>query len=133
MTSYGHLDFFESYDGDDKPEGLNGYFELAKQDLDEKANKWLEDAGDAHPCWHIFSCHYSYEPGDELQNTFLAKAYEKGWGRIGTFDGDKIELECFQECKRDLQRHARELAKMAGRSLLITVIEPPEIKQSYAP
>lgn len=133
VLSHGHLDFFEHYDGNDKPEGLDIYFDLAKQDLDEKANKWLEDAGDAHPCWHIFSCHYSFEPGDEIQSAFLAKAYEKGWGRIGTFDGDKIELECFDESKRVLQRHAQELAKMTGRSLLTTVIEPPEIQQSYAP
>jgi hypothetical protein len=49
-----------------------------------------------------------------------------GWGRVGSYSGDKFELECFEEHRRNLSKHAKEFAEVIGRTLTVQVVEPLE-------
>lgn len=62
----------------------------------------------------------------EVANEVRRIAYEAGWGRIGSYGNDKIELECFASHERPLRRHAREFADLVGRELTMSIIPDPE-------
>jgi hypothetical protein len=62
----------------------------------------------------------------ELANEVRRIAYEAGWGRIGSYGNDKIELECLASSIKSLRRHAKEFAALIGRELTIVVVPEPE-------
>ena len=63
---------------------------------------------------------------EEVANQVRQIAYAAGWGRIGTYGGDKIELECFDGNSRLLRRYVREFAQLVGRELTLNVVAPSE-------
>jgi hypothetical protein len=50
--------------------------------------------------------------------------YAAGWGRIGTFGGNKIELDCASEHMKDLRRSTKALARVLNRALVCNVPPP---------
>jgi hypothetical protein len=56
----------------------------------------------------------------------MDKIYASGWGRVGTFGGDKIELDCASEHLKDLQKKTKFLARMLNRGLVCRVAKPFE-------
>lgn len=60
----------------------------------------------------------------ELMATFMNRIYAEGWGRIGTFGGDRLELDCATEHLRSLRRKAKDVARITNRSLVCNVTEP---------
>lgn len=50
--------------------------------------------------------------------------YASGWGRVGTFGGDKIELDCASEHLNELRRKTKHLARMLNRALVCRVARP---------
>ncbi|MNU58960.1 hypothetical protein D3C71_481100 [compost metagenome] len=59
--------------------------------------------------------------------------YAGGWGRIGTFGGDKIELDCSGEHLKELTRKTKFLARMLNRALVCRVAKPfQKPKQKHA-
>ncbi len=59
--------------------------------------------------------------------------YASGWGRVGTFGGDKIELDCASDHQKDLQRKTKFLARMLNRALVCRVAKPfQKPKQKHA-
>ncbi|NTF16922.1 hypothetical protein G6L37_00585 [Agrobacterium rubi] len=66
----------------------------------------------------------------ELSKPHMAAAmgmiYESGWGRIGTFGGDKLELDCAREHLTDLRRKAKAVARVLNRALVCHVIHPSQ-------
>ncbi|MCV9964854.1 hypothetical protein OIU34_23455 [Pararhizobium sp. BT-229] len=69
----------------------------------------------------------------EVANEVRRIAYEAGWGRIGSYGNDKIELECFASHQRSLRRHAKEFAELVGRELTMSIIPDPEPAPTTAP
>ncbi|MCV9964812.1 hypothetical protein OIU34_23245 [Pararhizobium sp. BT-229] len=126
VTQYRHLDFFKFYHLADKPKGIQELFDLESKDYDEAARRWEEDAGDEHPEWHRFEYHYAFEPGENVIARFTWIAYDSGWGRIGTYGGDKLELECADDHARPLRKQAKALAEIVGRELVLTPVAPYE-------
>lgn len=52
--------------------------------------------------------------------------YAHGWGRVGTYGGDKIELDCATDYMNDLCRKAKAVARMLNRALICRVIAPTQ-------
>jgi len=53
--------------------------------------------------------------------------YLNGWGRIGTYGGDKIELDCSSEHLKGLRRSVKVLGRMLNRGLVCNV--PPPLQK----
>lgn len=58
--------------------------------------------------------------------------YGHGWGRVGTFGGDKLELDCAREHLTELRRKAKAVARMLNRGLECRVIHPSQQKPKKA-
>lgn len=60
----------------------------------------------------------------------MAKAmdmiYARGWGRVGTYGGDKIELDCDAAHMTDLRRKTKAIARMLNRGLVCRVVHPSQ-------
>jgi hypothetical protein len=54
----------------------------------------------------------------------IDRIYSSGWGRVGTFGGDKFELDCASEHMVELRRKAKHLARMLNRALVCKVTQP---------
>lgn len=130
IEQYMHLEFFKYYRGHDKSNDIQKFFDLKDERYFAAASEWLEQVGDDHPEWHTFDGSFEFKPEEHVISKFLWVAYEAGWGRLGTYDGDKIELECAAEHARKLGKHARELAEMVGRQAVLTVVAPFEYHEN---
>ena len=126
VHQFGHFDFLKTYWGADKPPGLEGYFELREIDMQSKADIWEAKMAGQHPEWHTFEYYYAFNPEQSVTSKYLWKAYEAGWGRLGTFGGDKIELECAEGFVRKLSRGVRSIGDVVGREVTINVVSPYE-------
>lgn len=59
--------------------------------------------------------------------------YASGWGRVGTYGGDKIELDCASGHLKELTRKTKFLARMLNRALVCRVAKPfQKPKQKHA-
>jgi hypothetical protein len=120
VRQYQHLEFFRHYKENDFPVGVKEYFEFATEHKEAAKAAWEADAGDEHPEWHKFDLFYEFKPEAELIMRCTEAAYDSGWGRIGTFGGNKLELECSQQYVRVLAKHVRELSKLLNRELIVS-------------
>lgn len=126
VHQYAHLNFFKFYHLADKPKGIQEFFDMESKDKSEAADRWEEEAGDNHPEWHNFEGNYAFDPGESVIARFTWIAYDAGWGRIGTYGGDKLELECSDDHARALRKQAKALAEIVGRELVVTPVAPYE-------
>jgi hypothetical protein len=97
--------------------------DILKPAWDEFLEPYLEKHRNEDRRWHEW-----VDPIMSLDDEIIARArsvaYENGWGRMAPYGGDKIELECFEGHRAKLTKHARQLAEVMGRELLVTVQEP---------
>lgn len=56
----------------------------------------------------------------------MDRVYASGWGRVGTYGGDKIELDCDRTHMPDLRRKTKALARMLNRALVCRVVHPSQ-------
>lgn len=56
----------------------------------------------------------------------MDRIYASGWGRVGTYGGDKMELDCDRDHMPDLRRKAKALARMMNRALVCRVVHPSQ-------
>lgn len=61
-----------------------------------------------------------------LMPRVIDQIYAEGWGRIGTFGGDKIELDCATEHLKELRRIANKISRALNRTLVCMVTEPEQ-------
>ena len=58
--------------------------------------------------------------------------YGHGWGRVGAFGGDKLELDCAREHLTELRRKAKAVARVLNRTLVCRVVHPTQQKAKRA-
>lgn len=64
----------------------------------------------------------------------MDRIYAHGWGRVGTYGGDKLELDCDGAHMDDLRRKAKAIARMLNRGLVCRVAKPFQKRgQKHAP
>lgn len=77
------------------------------------------------------------EDGLKVSKHHMAAAmdmiYAYGWGRVGTFGGDKLELDCAREHLTELRRKAKAVARVLNRALVCHVVHPTQQKSKKAP
>jgi hypothetical protein len=70
----------------------------------------------------------SPDGGLKISGQHMAEAmdivYGSGWGRVGTFGGDRIELDCASEHLKELRRKTKFIARLLNRALVCRVAEP---------
>lgn len=122
----------------------------------DSTTAWISPDGSLHVVPLFNHLGFFIENGDILPKTsaFLAKfvsadgslkisrqhmaeamdgIYASGWGRVGTFGGDKIELDCSGEHLKELTRKTKFLARMLNRALVCRVAKPfQKPKQKHA-
>lgn len=97
---------------------------------------FLEPRMDAHRAsgrrWHEWvDIPMSVE--DEVAQEAKSMAYAAGWGRIGVFGSEHMELECFEEHRRKLTKHVKEFAEVLGRTLQVNVVTHERVPPPAAP
>lgn len=110
---------------------LPAAYELLKPHWDAFEEPRLEEHRNSGRQWHEY-VEIPMTVEAELANEVRRIAYEAGWGRIGSYGNDKIELECFAGHERSLRRHVREFAELVGRELTLSLIPDADPKPEPA-
>lgn len=115
----------------------------------DSVTAWIEPDGKLHvvPLFNHLSFFIQNSDFIEEVSTFLAQftrgdgtlsisrqhmaqamdmIYARGWGRVGTYGGDKIELDCDAAHMTDLRRKTKAIARMLNRGLVCRVVHPSQ-------
>lgn len=106
--------------------------ELLRPYYEEHKEPQIEAFRESGRQWHeYYETPLTLSDGVEQQARQIA--YRMGWGRVGSYSGDKFELECFEDHRRNLSKHAREFAEVIGRTLTVEIVAPIENETAPKP
>lgn len=139
-----------------KPDLYTPNIEALKELRSDSVTAWISEAGILHIVPLFSHLEFFVEQRDVLPSvsayldTFVGTdgklslskphmaaamdlVYSHGWGRVGTYGGDKIELDCAREHVSALTRKAKAIARSLGRGLVCRVVHPSQTPSRKAP